>query len=152
MPVLLVCYGIIPALASAQTSVPDALSLNQARALARSAEARASTLHTSIVVTVVDASGQTLLVERMTDAQLASLELSERKAVSAVFYKRPSSAFETALAGGKIAVLALPHAMPAGGGIPLFHEGRLVGAIGVSGGNNAQDDDAANHGAQALSW
>ncbi|MBB2162098.1 GlcG/HbpS family heme-binding protein [Gluconacetobacter sacchari] len=127
-----------------------AISLPQARAMARAAEEKAVSIGTSIVVTVVDEGGRTILVERMADAQLASLELSERKAVSAVFYKRPSAAFEKALAGGKMAVLALPHAMPAAGGLPILHDGRLIGAIGVSGGNNAQDEEAAEAALSAI--
>ncbi|EHH67401.1 hypothetical protein GMO_23960 [Gluconobacter morbifer G707] len=141
-----------PGLSQAGNSFSGNLSLNQARNLAQVAENRAASNHTAIVVTVVDASGQILLTERMPGAQLASLELSERKAISAIFYKRPSSAFETALAGGKMAVLALPHAMPAGGGVPIFRDGQLTGAIGVSGGNNTQDSDAANTAVNALKW
>lgn len=128
----------------AQATSLTTLSLPHARLLAQAAEKKAAENQTSIVVTVVDASGQSLLVERMAGAQLASIELSQRKAVSAVFYRRPSAAFEAALSGGKMAVLALPHAMPAGGGVPIFHNTQLVGGIGVSGGNNAQDYDAAN--------
>ncbi|GBR70554.1 GlcG/HbpS family heme-binding protein [Gluconobacter kanchanaburiensis] len=140
----------IPGLVLADEPSPSNLSLSQARALARAAENKAASNHTAIVVTVVDASGQPLLVERMAEAQLASLELSKRKAVSAVFYKRPSSAFEAALSGGKMAVLALPDAMPAGGGVPIFRRQQLVGGIGVSGGNNTQDSDAATSAVEAL--
>lgn len=134
----------------AQETSLTTLSLSQARLLAQSAERKAAGNQTSIVVTVVDASGQPLLVERMAGAQLASIELSQRKAVSAVFYRRPSAAFEAALSSGKMAVLALPHAMPAGGGVPIFHNTQLVGGIGVSGGNNAQDAEAANAAVGAL--
>ncbi|MBS1102824.1 heme-binding protein [Gluconobacter sp. Dm-62] len=140
--------GVIPQLVQAEELTT--LSLSQARFLAQAAEKRAASNQTSVVVTVVDASGQPLLVERMAGAQLASIELSQRKAVSAVFYRRPSAAFEAALSGGKMAVLALPHAMPAGGGVPIFHNIQLVGGIGVSGGNNAQDSEAANAAVGAL--
>ncbi|MFT8807305.1 GlcG/HbpS family heme-binding protein [Gluconobacter sp.] len=135
--------GVIPQVVQAEETSFPTLSLSQARLLAHAAEKRAASNQTSIVVTVVDASGQPILVERMAGAQLASIDLSQRKAVSAVFYKRPSSAFEAALSGGKMAVLALPHAMPAGGGVPIFHNTQLMGGIGVSGGNNTQDADAA---------
>lgn len=151
-----ICYvtvlgvSIIPRIVQADEPSSSNISLAQARILARTAEDRAASNHTAIVVTVVDPSGQPLLVERMAEAQLASLELSKRKAVSAVFYKRPSSAFEAALSGGKMAVLALPDAMPAGGGVPIFRNGQIVGGIGVSGGNNAQDSEAANAAVEAL--
>lgn len=142
--------GVIPQVVQAEEASFPPLSLSQARHLAQAAEKKAASNQTSIVVTVVDPSGQPILVERMAGAQLASIDLSQRKAVSAVFYKRPSAAFEAALSGGKMAVLALPHAMPAGGGVPIFRNTQLVGGIGVSGGNNAQDADAANTAVGAL--
>jgi glc operon protein GlcG len=131
----------------AQTRAPDAvLTLDQARAMASAAERRAVENHTSVAVTVVDAGGFPILVERMEGAQLASLALADRKARSAVLYKRPSASFEQALAGGKMAVLALPDAMPAAGGLPVVADGKVIGAIGVSGGSNPQDEQAAEVG------
>lgn len=138
--------NLLSGVAFAETRSAGVVALPQARAMAQAAESKAVANGTAVVVYVVDAGGRTILTERMADAQIASLELAERKAISAVFYKRPSAAFETALTGGKMAVLALPHAMPAAGGIPIFHDGRLIGAIGVSGGNNAQDEQAAEAG------
>ncbi|GBQ37403.1 GlcG/HbpS family heme-binding protein [Gluconacetobacter azotocaptans] len=126
------------------------LTLEQARAMARAAERKAADNHTAVAVTVVDGGGHPILVERMEGTQLASLTLADRKARSAVFYKRPSSAFEQALTGGKMAVLALPDAMPAAGGIPVLQDGQVVGAIGVSGGSNAQDQLAAEAGMTTL--
>ena len=142
--------NLLAGVALAETRSADVIALPQARAMAQAAESKAVANGTAIVVYVVDAGGRTIPTERMADAQIASLDLAERKAISAVFYKRPSAAFETALAGGKMAVLALPHAMPAAGGIPIFHDGRLIGAIGVSGGNNAQDEQAAQAGLAAM--
>ncbi|WP_246395569.1 GlcG/HbpS family heme-binding protein [Gluconacetobacter tumulisoli] len=126
------------------------LTLEQARTMARAAERKAAENHTSVAVTVVDGGGYPILVERMEGTQLASLTLADRKARSAVFYKRPSGAFEQALTGGKMAVLALPDAMPAAGGIPVLQDGQVVGAIGVSGGSNAQDQLAAEAGMTTL--
>lgn len=126
------------------------LNLPLVRAMALAAEQTASVNHTQVVVTIIDAGAHELLVERMPGAQLASLALAHKKAVSAVYYKRPSQAFEEALTGGKSAVLALPDAMPAAGGIPLSDNGQLVGAIGVSGGTNAQDQAAAETGMQVF--
>ncbi|ACI50945.1 protein of unknown function DUF336 [Gluconacetobacter diazotrophicus PA1 5] len=134
-------------LVAAPSSAPDvAPTLDQARAMARAAERRAVENHTSVAVTIVDAGGFPILVERMEGSQLASLALAERKARSAVLYKRPSASFEQALAGGRMAVLALPDAMPAAGGIPIIEDGRVIGAIGVSGGSNPQDEQAAEAG------
>lgn len=126
------------------------LSLDDARRMAAAAETHARQNGTSVVVTILDAGGHVILTERMEGAQLASLALAQRKAISAIYYKRPSRAFEQALAGGRTAVLALPDAMPAGGGIPLMQDGVVYGAIGVSGGNNDQDQAAAEAGVTAL--
>jgi len=123
--------GVIPQVVQAEETSFPPLSLSQARLLAQAAEKKAASNQTSIVVTVVDPSGQPILVERMAGAQLASIDLSQRKAVSAVFYKRPSATFEAALSGGKMAVLALPHAMPAGGG-SLFSVRPSLWAASVS--------------------
>ena len=119
--------------------------------MALAAEAEAVVNHTQVVVTVVDGAANPILTERMGGAQLASMALARDKAVSAVYYQRPSGAFESALAGGKMAVLALPNAMPAAGGIPIVDaHGTLLGAIGVSGGTNPQDEAAAQAGIRAL--
>lgn len=139
-----------PAVETFSAKDAGALTLPMARAMATAAEARAAENRTEVVVTVLDSGGHAVLLERMPGAQLASLALAQRKALSAVYYKRPSASFEAALAGGKEAVVALPDAMPAAGGIPIFAGTQLIGAIGVSGGSNAQDQLAAEAGMQAF--
>ncbi len=146
----IVCGVITPVSARAGDGAAP-LTLEQARTMAYTAERKAVDNHTAVVVTVLDDGGHTIIMERMADAQLASLALSERKARSAVYYKRPSSVFEQALKGGKMAVLALPDAMPAAGGIPILRGNVLLGAIGVSGGSNDQDEQAAEAGITAFS-
>jgi glc operon protein GlcG len=79
----------------------------------------------------------------MDGALIASAEVAQRKARSAVLFNRPTKAFQDALAGGRLAILALPDAMPLEGGIPLTRDGHLIGAVGVSGGNAPQDGEVA---------
>jgi len=74
------------------------------------------------------------------------------KARSAALFKRPTKAWQDVLAGGGegLRVLGLEGAVPVEGGLPLLMDGRIVGAIGVSGGSSAQDGQAAKPGADAL--
>jgi|SRR6185312_1754692 len=113
------------------------------RIAARAAEA-AEAIPCPMCIAVVDAGANLLHFERMDDALLASIEVSIRKARSAVLFKRPTKVFEDMLAGGRTAVLTLPDVLPIEGGIPILIDGKLAGAIGVSGGTAEQDGQVAN--------
>jgi uncharacterized protein GlcG (DUF336 family) len=143
---LTLASATLPAMAAA----PNTISLPLARQMAAAAEAQANANHADSVVTVVDAGGQMILLERMPQAQLASIELAMDKAHSAVFYKRPTRSLEQDLAHGQTNVLGLPGALPAGGGVPIMQGDTLIGAVGVSGGNNVQDNQAAEAGVAAF--
>ncbi len=88
----------------------------------------------------------------MDGTQLGSIQVSQEKARSAVFYKRPTKAYEDALVAGGIGlrVLKLPGAMPVEGGIPLIENGKIIGAIGVSGGQSSQDGQCATAAASTV--
>jgi glc operon protein GlcG len=103
-----------------------------------------------MVVAVVDDGGNLIYLERMDGTQIGSIEVAVAKAQSANNYKRPTKAFEDALAGGRMAVLKLPGAMPLEGGIPIMIEGKVVGAIGVSGGTSPQDGEVAKAGIEVM--
>jgi uncharacterized protein GlcG (DUF336 family) len=100
-----------------------------------------NSLRLSIVI--VDGGANLVYAERMDDAMIGSVETALRKTRSAVLFKRPTKAFEDMLAGGRMAILSLPDAMPIEGGVPLLADGRIEGAIGVSGGTAQQDGIAA---------
>jgi len=142
----IVVVALIAACAPQAHAASRSVDLDLARQMAKAAEAEATAQQTTIVVTVIDGGGHVILLERMEHAQFASIDLAQKKATSALYYKRPTSSFESALKGGKIAVLALPNAMPAAGGVPCMVGRDVVAAIGVSGGNNAQDDLSAQAG------
>lgn len=72
------------------------------------------------------------------------------KAKSALLFKRPTKTFEDQVAGGRTALLKLPGALPVEGGIPLMADGKVIGAIGVSGGTSPQDAQVARAGVAAL--
>ena len=101
-------------------------------------------------IAVIDDGGFVVYQETIDETQRGSIETALAKARSALFYKRPTKAFQDALAGGRTALLALPGAIPIEGGIPLSVDGQVIGAIGVSGGTSAQDAQVAQAGASAL--
>ena len=86
----------------------------------------------------------------MDETQIGSIQVAQEKARSAVGFKRPTKVFEDAVAGGRTAIVKLPGAMPIEGGIPLMLNGRVAGAIGVSGVTSQQDGQIAKAGADAL--
>lgn len=119
------------------------LSQSIVKQLAAKAADTAAAIPCPMSIVFVDSGANLVYAERMDDALIAGVEVAARKARSAVLYKRPTKAFEEMLAGGRMAILTLPDAMPLEGGIPLLAEGRLVGAIGVSGGTARQDGHVA---------
>ena len=136
--------------ASAQLVEKKALSLAAAKKVAAAAEAEAMRNNFTMSIAVIDDGGFVVYQETIDETQRGSIETALAKARSALFYKRPTKAFQDALAGGRTALLALPGAIPIEGGIPLSVDGQVIGAIGVSGGTSAQDAQVAQAGASAL--
>ncbi|HXW13743.1 MAG TPA: heme-binding protein [Terriglobia bacterium] len=127
-----------------------ALTLEAAKKIAAAAEAEAIKNKWTMFITVADDSGTPLFIERLDETQLGSFEVSIEKARTAVFFKRPTKAFEDQVAGGRTVVLRIPGALPVEGGIPLMADGKVIGGIGVSGGTSAQDAQVAQAGVAAL--
>jgi glc operon protein GlcG len=101
-------------------------------------------------IAVVDHGGFLIYFERMDNTQLGSVEIAIDKARSAALFRRPSKVFEDAIAGGRNAILALRGAIPIDGGLPLVSSGKIVGAIGASGGTAQQDGQVAKAGADTI--
>jgi glc operon protein GlcG len=104
-------------------------------------------------VAIVDPGGYLIYFERMENTQVGSVQFAIDKARSAVLFRRPTKVFEDALAGGGggLRILALPGAVPIEGGVPIIAGGKVVGAIGASGGTAPQDGQVAAAGVKALS-
>jgi glc operon protein GlcG len=102
----------------------------------------------TMAVAIVDPAGTLVYFERMDGTQNGSSPVAIDKARSAALFKRPTKAFQDALAGGGdgLRVLRLEGAVPVEGGFPIVVEGKIVGAIGVSGGTSAQDSQCAQAG------
>jgi len=135
--------------ADAELPVKKVLTLKAAKAIASAAEAEASKRSSTVVIAVVDDGGHLLLLERLDNTQVASVEVAIGKARTAAIFRRPSKDFEDQIRNGRAASLVLPGATPLQGGIPILVEGKVVGAIGVSGNTPQEDEDIAKIGAAA---
>lgn len=135
---------------AAKLADKKSLTLEVAKELAAAAEATAAQNKWTMAIVVIDEGGNLVYLAKMDDTQIGSIEVAIAKAKSAVKFKRPTKAFEDQLTGGRTAVLKIPEAMPVEGGIPLTVDGKIIGAIGVSGGTSQQDGVAATAGADSL--
>jgi len=127
-----------------------ALTLEVAKEIAQAAEKKALANHWAMVISVMDDGANLLCLERMDEAPIGSLEVSQKKARSSVIFKSPTKQFSDALAKGATALLKLD-IIPFEGGIPLVVDGKVIGAIGVSGGAAEQDGQVAQAGADWFS-
>ena len=141
--------ALVAAGGAAQLGTRKALTLEAARRAAAAAEEYARSNRWNVAVTILDESGQMVYFARMDGVQLGSIEVSRRKAESALKFRRPSKAFAERVLKEPHAA-AIPGAFPYEGGLPLLHGGDVVGAIGVSGATNEQDGMAAGAGAAAV--
>jgi glc operon protein GlcG len=128
------------------------ISLEDAKKAAAPALAEARKNNWTVAVAIVDPSGNLVYYEKMDHTQLGSAQFSISKARSAAQFKRPTKAFQDALAGGGVGlrVLKVEGAVPVEGGIPIVMDGKIVGAIGVSGAASEQDSQCAKAGADTL--
>jgi uncharacterized protein GlcG (DUF336 family) len=128
------------------------VSLENAKKVAAPALAEAEKNHWNMAVSIVDTAGNLVYYEKMDNTQIGSANLAIEKARTAVMFKRPTKAFQDTLAGGGdgLRVLSLKGVTAVEGGIPLVMDGKIVGAIGVSGATSAQDGQCAKAGADVL--
>jgi glc operon protein GlcG len=149
--VLLAAFALAP-VARAQMPNPygGPLAVESARKLAAAAVAEARKSSWTIAVAIVDTDGELVFFERMDNTQSGSVHVAQEKARTAARFKRPTKAFEDALAGGRQAILGLPGVTPLEGGIPLVVDGKIVGAIGVSGMTSQQDGTCAQAAVDTL--
>ncbi|MBL1256885.1 heme-binding protein [Methylocystis sp. Sn-Cys] len=126
------------------------LTLADAKRVAAAAAEEAQRNGWSVVIAIVDDAGLLIYLERLDGVQPASCDIAQAKARAAALFKRPSKALEETVAGGRVALLSLPHIIPVEGGLPLVYEGQVIGAIGVSGVQSFEDGIVAKAGADAL--
>jgi glc operon protein GlcG len=139
--------------AAAEFSVSEmpALTYEGARKAAEAAGAVAAERGVAPVISAVDAGGALMYLVRPDSAQVASVEVTTDKARTAAIYRRPSKDFEDQASGGRPSALHLARAVPLQGGVPIEFDGEVIGAIGVSGATDADEDrELAEIGARAL--
>jgi uncharacterized protein GlcG (DUF336 family) len=127
------------------------ISFDAAKRAMAAAEAEASSNRWGVAIAVVDSGANLVMLHRLDNAQLSSVRIAEQKARSAVEFRRPTKALEDAVAGGGVGLRVLTFgACVAEGGVPIVADGKIVGAIGVSGVASHQDAQVATAGADAV--
>ena len=128
------------------------ITIDTAKKIAAPAIAEARKNGWNMAIAIVDTAGDLVYFEKMDDTQIGSVQVAQSKARSAARFKRPTKAFQDALAAGGegLRILALDGAIPVEGGIPLVSGGKIVGAIGASGGTSQQDGVVAQAAVNAL--
>jgi glc operon protein GlcG len=154
LPLLLTAALLLPAASRAQAPTPYGapITLAQARKAAAGAEAEARKNNWNVVIAIVDPGGHLVLLHRLDDTQFGSVEVARQKAYSAAAFRRPTKAFEDVLASGGSGarILKVEGAVPSEGGLPIVINGKIVGAIGISGVTAQQDGQIAQAGVDAL--
>ncbi|HEU4616720.1 MAG TPA: heme-binding protein [Gammaproteobacteria bacterium] len=128
------------------------ITLAQAKRVADAALEPARANGWTMVIAIVDPGGHLVYLEKMDETQVGSVEIAQSKARSAALFKRPTKLFQERLArgGDGLLVLRLKGVIPVEGGVPIVVDGKVVGALGVSGGSSAEDEACAAAGAAAL--
>ena len=128
------------------------ITLLLAKKVAEAAEDEATRHGWPMVIAIVDSGGHLVLQHRLDQAQHGSIEVARQKAETAVRFRRSTKVFEDALAQGglNLRLLGMTNLTPLDGGIPLVVDGRVIGAIGVSGMQSTQDAKVAQAGVDAL--
>jgi glc operon protein GlcG len=145
----LLAVSLWAVMAQAQLPTKQVLTLDTAKKIAAAAEAEAKKRGATVVIAVVDDGGYLLVLERLDDTQVASVDVGIAKARTAAIFRRPSGVFEDQVKNGRIAALALPGAVALKGGVPIVVDGKVIGAVGVSGNSPQEDEDIARAAADS---
>jgi glc operon protein GlcG len=143
-----------PLAATAQNPPPaigTSINLETAKKAVAAAEAEARKNNWWMAIAVVDTAGKLVAFERMDNTQMGSIDIALGKATTANNLKRPTKALQDLIAQGGAGVrfLAVPGVLPIEGGIPIVADGKIIGAIGVSGAASDQDAQCAAAGVAA---
>ena len=143
--------SVLPAASQTMSYGPN-ITIETAKKIAAPAIAEARKKNWNMAIDIVENAGDLVYFEKMDDTQVGSVQVAQSKARSAARFKRPTKVFQDALAAGGagVRILALDGAVPVEGGIPLMSGGKIVGAIGASGGTSEQDGVVAQAAVNAL--
>jgi uncharacterized protein GlcG (DUF336 family) len=146
--------SVVPAAAQAPAPPPAygmPIGLEQAKKVMAGAEAEAKKNNWPVVIAILDSGGQLVMLQRLDNAQWGSVEIAKEKARSAVALRRPTKALQDAVAqgGANLRLLNIGYSVLEGG-IPIVVDGKIVGAVGVSGVLSQQDAQVAQAGIDSL--
>jgi uncharacterized protein GlcG (DUF336 family) len=146
--------SVVPAAAQAPAPPPAygmPINLEHAKKVVAGAEAEAKKNNWPVVIVVLDSGGQLVMLQRLDNAQWGSVEIAKEKARSAVALRRPTKALQDAVAqgGSNLRLLTIGYSVLEGG-IPIVVDGKIIGAVGVSGVTSQQDAQIAQAGIDAL--
>jgi uncharacterized protein GlcG (DUF336 family) len=152
---LLAAVAIVPARMAAQGQANmygTSITADQAKTVAAAAVAEARKNQWTMAIAIVDTAGDLVYFEKMDNTQVGSISVAIEKARASARFKRPTKAFQDALAAGGEGwrILSLEGAVAVEGGLPLVAGGKIVGAIGASGGSSQQDGVTAAAGVATL--
>ena len=136
--------------ARAQFLEKKTVSLALAKKMAAASEAEATKNNWTMVFAVVDDGGNLIYLGRMDGTQIGSIEVAQGKARTALNFKRPTKVFQDTIDMGQPHVATLDHITGVQGGLPILLDGKVIGAIGASGGTSAQDEQCAQAGLNAM--
>jgi glc operon protein GlcG len=157
----LVATGAHPTTSNPLDVIPDqipfdvpygpAISLDRAEAVIHAAVAAAKKRNWKMNVAVADSGGNLVAFQRMDGAMLASIQIAQHKARAAATFRRPTKIFEDGIQLMHLNyLLAFEGIIASRGGIPLIEYGKIVGAIGCSGGTDSQDEVVSDAGAAVI--
>jgi uncharacterized protein GlcG (DUF336 family) len=126
------------------------ITLDDAKKAMAAAESEARKNTWNVAIAILDAGGHLILFQKMDDTQIGSVNIAIGKAKTAVNFKRATKAMEDIVAGGRMAFLAVEGIIPIQGGLPVVMDGKVIGAVGVSGVQSSQDEQVAQAAVNVL--
>ena len=126
------------------------ITLEGAKKAMAAAEAEARKNNWNVAIAILDAGANLILFQKLDDTQLGSVNIAIGKAKTAVNFKRPTKALEEMIAGGRQVFLAVEGITPLQGGLPVMADGKLIGAVGVSGVMSSQDEQVSQAAVNVL--
>jgi len=140
-----------PALSDPIMKTKPCLTLDDCKIIAAAAEAHARANHWAVAIAIVDDGGHLLWLQRMDGAGISTVRVSEGKARTAAWGRKPTKAYEEMVnKEGRVSATMMPGMLHMEGALPIMVEGQCVGAVGASGVKSAEDAQIAEAGIKAL--
>lgn len=141
---------VLPGMAQQPPGYGPPITLERAKAAMAAAEAEAKKNNWNMVIAVVDSTGHIVMVQKFDDASYGSIGVAIGKAITAVNFRQPTKNLNDRVNSGTAHLLTLGQVTLIEGGIPIVIDGKIVGAVGVSGGSVTQDTQVAQAGVNAV--